>query len=91
MLVYVRSAIDRGGRIISCGNAQYPVGALIVEPAGIGHWLIGTVDFSRLGSLLTGSIPGIILGSLRSKKTPEGVLRPILAGTLALVGGKLLF
>jgi uncharacterized membrane protein YfcA len=37
-----------------------------------------------------GSVPGIIIGSLLAARTPDGVLRPILAGTLALVGGKLL-
>jgi uncharacterized membrane protein YfcA len=58
--------------------------------AGLGHWMMGTVNWSLLGSLLTGSIPGIIIGSLLAARTPDGVLRPILAGTLALVGGKLL-
>ena len=58
--------------------------------AGLGHWLIGSVDWSLLASLLTGSIPGIILGSLAASRTPEGVLKPLLAVTLALVGLKLL-
>ena len=59
--------------------------------AGIGHWLIGSVDLHLLVSLLVGSIPGIIIGSLVSSRTPDKVLRPILASTLALVGGKLVF
>ena len=58
--------------------------------AGIGHWMMGSVNWMLLVSLLTGSIPGIIIGSLLAARTPDGVLRPILAGTLALVGGKLL-
>jgi hypothetical protein len=58
--------------------------------AGIGHWMMGSVNWMLLVSLLTGSIPGIIVGSLLAARTPDGVLRPILAGTLALVGGKLL-
>ncbi|HEY1427854.1 MAG TPA: sulfite exporter TauE/SafE family protein [Caulobacteraceae bacterium] len=58
--------------------------------AGIGHWMMGSVNWMLLVSLLTGSIPGIILGSLLAARTPDGVLRPVLAGTLALVGGKLL-
>jgi uncharacterized membrane protein YfcA len=41
--------------------------------------------------LLTGSIPGIILGSLLASRAPDRVLRPILATTLAVVGGKLFF
>jgi uncharacterized membrane protein YfcA len=59
--------------------------------AGVGHWLIGSVDFHLLFSLLTGSIPGIIIGSLIASRVPDRVLRPILASTLALVGGKLVF
>lgn len=58
--------------------------------AGVGHWFIGSVDFSLLISLLCGSIPGIILGSLIGSRSSDRVLRPILAITLALVGGKLL-
>jgi len=58
--------------------------------AGLGHWLMGSVDVSLLASLLCGSIPGIILGSLLAARTPDGVLRPILASVLVLVGVKLL-
>ena len=32
--------------------------------AGIGHWLMGSVDFTLMLALLAGSIPGIIVGSL---------------------------
>jgi uncharacterized membrane protein YfcA len=59
--------------------------------AGFGHWLMGSVNIALLLSLLTGSIPGIIIGSLLSSRAPDRVLRPILASTLALVGGKLVF
>jgi uncharacterized membrane protein YfcA len=59
--------------------------------AGIGHWLIGSVDLHLLLSLLVGSIPGIIIGSLISSRVPDRVLRPILASAMALVGGKLVF
>ena len=59
--------------------------------AGLGHWMMGSVDGGLLVSLLVGSIPGIIIGSLLSSRTPDRVLRPILASTLALVGGKLVF
>lgn len=59
--------------------------------AGFGHWLIGSVDLHLLASLLTGSIPGIIIGSLISARIPDRVLRPILASTLAIVGGRLVF
>jgi hypothetical protein len=59
--------------------------------AGAGHWMMGTVDFALLASLLVGSIPGIVIGSLLSSRAPDSVLRPILASTLALVGGRLFF
>ncbi len=59
--------------------------------AGAGHWWIGSVDWPLLVSLLIGSIPGIAIGSHFASRVPERVLRPLLAGTLALVGGKLVF
>lgn len=58
--------------------------------AGIGHWVLGTVDWLLLGSLLIGSLPGIWLGSHVSTKVPDRVLRPILATMLVLVGAKLI-
>jgi uncharacterized membrane protein YfcA len=58
--------------------------------AGLGHWMMGSVNVALLLSLLTGSIPGIIIGSLLAARLPDGFLRPILAATLVLVGVKLL-
>jgi hypothetical protein len=59
--------------------------------AGLGHWWLGSVDWPLLTSLLTGSIPGIVLGSFLSAHVPDSVLRPILAVTLIVVGGRLVF
>jgi uncharacterized membrane protein YfcA len=59
--------------------------------AGMGHWAMGSVDFGLLLSLLVGSVPGIIVGSLFSARVPDGVSRTVLAGTLVIVGGKLIF
>lgn len=56
--------------------------------AGFGHWMLGNVDFILLGSLLTGSLPGIWIGSHLSAKIPEKVLRPVLATVLLLIGLK---
>lgn len=58
--------------------------------AGIGHWMIGSVDWALLSSLLLGSLPGIWLGSHASAKVPDRFLRPILASMLVLIGGKLI-
>ena len=59
--------------------------------AGVGHWFLGSVDWTLLTSLLTGSVPGIIIGSYLSAHVPDAVLRPILATTLVVVGGRLVF
>ncbi|KAF7600047.1 MAG: hypothetical protein CGU28_04385 [Candidatus Dactylopiibacterium carminicum] len=58
--------------------------------AGAGHWLLGSIDWVLLGSLLVGSLPGIWLGSLVAARVPERVLRPLLAVMLVLVGAKLI-
>jgi len=58
--------------------------------AGIGHLLMGNVDFALLGSLLVGSIPGIIVGSWLATRLPGHIMRPILAGVLAIVGFRML-
>ena len=58
--------------------------------AGIGHWLMGSVDFSLMGALLLGSIPGIIVGSLLGSRSSDAILRPILAVTLLIVAVRLL-
>lgn len=59
--------------------------------AGLGHWLMGSVNWTLLLSLLCGSIPGIILGSHTAARVPEAVLRPMLAAVLTLVGLRLVF
>ena len=59
--------------------------------AGAGHWWLGSVDWLLLVSLLSGSIPGIAIGSHIASLVPDSVLRPLMAGTLALVGGRLVF
>ncbi|HZG33789.1 MAG TPA: sulfite exporter TauE/SafE family protein, partial [Sphingopyxis sp.] len=58
--------------------------------AGSGHWLYGDVDPVLLLSLLVGSIPGVIVGSLLSSRAPDHLLRPALAAVLLFSGVKLL-
>ncbi len=58
--------------------------------AGIGHLVMGSVDLWLLASLLLGSIPGIIVGSMLAARINERILVSILAVTLALVGIRLL-
>jgi uncharacterized protein len=57
--------------------------------AGIGHWVLGSIDWHLLGSLLAGSLPGIVVGSYVSVRLPETILRVVLATTLLLVAGRL--
>ena len=57
--------------------------------AGMGHWWLGNVDWTLLGALLVGSLPGIALGSQIAARMPERFLRPLLASMLFGIGGKL--
>ena len=59
--------------------------------AGIGHWIIGSIDLLLLGSLLVGSLPGIFFGSYVSSRVPDRALRLMLAATLIVAGSKLVF
>ena len=63
----------------------------ILIPAGIGHWLLGSVDFQVFGLLILGSVPGILLGSYAAVRIPERALRLVLAATLIAVATKLSF
>jgi uncharacterized protein len=57
--------------------------------AGAGHWMIGSVDWSMLVSLLLGSIPGIMIASYFAARAPDRVLRTLLALSLVFAGAKL--
>jgi len=59
--------------------------------AGLGHWMIGSIDGGLLAALLLGSVPGIVVGSYLSTRIPDAVLRFTLATTLIFIGGKLAF
>jgi uncharacterized protein len=59
--------------------------------AGMGHWWLGSVNWLLLTALLAGSIPGIALGSYLAVHMPDRALRSILAATLMVVGGRMLF
>lgn len=58
--------------------------------AGLGHLAYGAVDLGLMGSLLVGSIPGIILASLFGAQASDAKIRPILAIALFAVALKLL-
>jgi uncharacterized protein len=56
--------------------------------AGIGHWILGSIDWHLLGSLLAGSLPGIVLGAYFSIRVPDTALRLLLAAALIAAGSK---
>jgi hypothetical protein len=58
--------------------------------SGLGHWYMGDVDWMLLVTLLLGSIPGIIIGSMLAPRLPERALRILLAVILVLVSLKLM-
>jgi uncharacterized protein len=55
------------------------------------HSRLGNVDFSLVGSLLLGSIPGGILGSYLSTRVPVLWLRRILCAVLLTTGARMLW
>ena len=59
--------------------------------AALGHWWLGSINWSLLGTLLVGSIPGIIIGSIAARAIPERVARVMLATTLTGVAAKLIY
>lgn len=58
--------------------------------AGLGHWMMGSVNLMLMLALLVGSIPGIIIGSLLAHKVSDAALRIVLATTLLIVAIRLL-
>jgi len=59
--------------------------------AGTGHWLMGSVDWHIMGSLLVGSLPGIFVGSYFAIRIPERALRFVLATTLFVVASRIAY
>jgi uncharacterized protein len=64
--------------------------AALLWVAGIGHTIIGDVDFHAVLWLLTGSVPGILISSRYTVKVPDLTIRGALGGILILSGLKLL-
>jgi uncharacterized protein len=59
--------------------------------AGTGHWMMGSVDWHIMGSLLVGSLPGIFVGSYFAIRVPERALRLVLATTLFVVATRIVY
>ena len=59
--------------------------------AGTGHWMMGSVDWHIMASLLAGSLPGIFIGSYFAIRVPERALRLVLATTLFVVASRIAY
>lgn len=57
--------------------------------AGLGHMVVGNVNFVLLGNLLLGSIPAVIIGAKLSSRIAPTWLRGLLVCVLLIVGIKL--
>lgn len=85
MMLYPRMPILR----IVATDIAHAVPLTLV--AGMGHWIIGNVDWVMLVSLLLGSVPGILITSHFAPKIPDWFIRSTLSTVLTLVGTRLLF
>jgi uncharacterized membrane protein YfcA len=59
--------------------------------AAVGHWWLGSINWTLLATLLVGSLPGITIGAYAARAVPERLLRGLLAITLVAVATKLIF
>jgi len=84
MLLYPMLPLPR----IVAADIAYAVPLTLV--AGLGHASMGSVNWSMLGLLLAGSLPGIWLGSHYMTRVPERVIRSLLSVLLAYAGTKLI-
>lgn len=77
--------------IISVAGTDLAYAIPLTTIAGLGHLHVGHVDFSLLGTLLIGALPGAYLGSHFGTRLPDHVVRPILASCLFAVGVRFAF
>jgi uncharacterized membrane protein YfcA len=63
---------------------------MVTVAAGLATLLWGTPDFGVVGSILIGSIPGILIGSHFTARAPDRMLLGIISLVLAASGLKLL-
>ena len=59
---------------------------ILSSAAALGHLAVGDVSYPLVASLLAGAVPGIVVGSKVSLRTPEFVLRPTIAVVLIASG-----
>jgi uncharacterized protein len=84
MLLYPALPLPR----LIAADIAYAVPLTLV--AGLGHASIGSVDWTLLGTLLAGSLPGIWLGSRLVRSAPDRLIRSLLSVLLAYAGARLI-
>jgi uncharacterized membrane protein YfcA len=83
LILYPRLPVAR----IAASDIAHAVPLTLV--AGAGHWYLGSVDWALLAPLLTGSLPGIAVGSALVGRIPDVAVRTALAVILVVVGARL--
>jgi uncharacterized membrane protein YfcA len=86
MLLYLYPMRLNASRLVGTDLTHAIPLALI---AGLGHLSLGNVDYGLLLNLLTGSIPGVLIGSFISTRAPLGFIRYAIAVVLGAVALKL--
>jgi len=56
--------------------------AVLLWGAGLAHVIGGNVDYGLMGTILVGSIPGVVLGEGLARVVPAAGLRPALGCTM---------
>jgi uncharacterized membrane protein YfcA len=60
--------------------------SLMLWAATLAHLVAGNVDFGLMGTILIGSLPGVVIGTAMIDKVPSEVLRPALGCVLLAAG-----
>lgn len=60
--------------------------SLMLWAAAITHLIFGNIDFGLMGTILIGSLPGVVIGTALIDKIPSEVLRPVLGCVLLAAG-----
>jgi uncharacterized membrane protein YfcA len=56
--------------------------AILLWVAGLAHWVSGNVDFVLMGTILLGSLPGVVIGTQLIGHVSANALRPVLGCVL---------
>jgi len=59
---------------------------ILTSVAGVGHYSMGSVDFTLLWYLIIGSLPGVFIGSYYGVKLSSSLMQPIMGLVLLVIG-----